>query len=207
MYLMVSLFGARGNSWFVAVAMTAAAFNVVDCQPSIAREFTTTINELDHLPQIRPDYPRPTDPNIVFYIQHSTSPNTVVYAARLAAAGQFDPQHSIDVFWRRYTSGGERTPLSFVERLFAYGVKVSPIAPGTETVTATLVSYPEKPITIDFDDHSQPRAMIQMGEHRARAVYAYVDVDESGLFPSVRQVDVFGIDALSGRVIHELIKP
>jgi hypothetical protein len=177
------------------------------CLPSSAEENSTTITELEQLPQVRPDFPTPTDPNLLFYIQHSTSPNTVVYTAHIDESGTFDREQPIDVYWRRFTSGGTRTPLTFLERVFAYGVKVHSQSSENNTITANIVSYPQRVIKIDFDDQAKPRATIEMGSHHAKLVYVYLDVDESKFLPSIRHVDVFGRDVESGRVLHEVIEP
>jgi uncharacterized protein DUF4833 len=185
----------------------AAVLLLAACASSTATEFSSTITELDRLPRVRPDFPLPTDPNILFYVQRSGGPNTVVYSARLDAAGHIDRAQPIDVFWRRFTRGGIRTPLTFLERMFVYGVNVRPAPPEANAITANVVSYPQRALTIDLDRDGRPRASIQIGGRQAKLAYVYVEVDESTTIPSVVHVDVFGLDVASGRVLHELFKP
>jgi hypothetical protein len=201
-------FGSPLRVGFLIVAIAAAAnANPIGRARSAAAEYSSAITEVDELPQLRPDFPRPTDSNLLFYIQHSSSPNTVVYTANIDPNGQLDPRQPIDVYWRRFTNGGERVPLSFFERLFAYGVKVHSSSPENNAMAANIVSYPQRVINIDFDDQAKPRATIEMGNHYAKLIYVYLAVDESRLIPSVLQVDVFGRDIADGQVLHEVIKP
>jgi hypothetical protein len=184
----------------------AAVLLLAACTSSTATEFFSTITELERLPRVRPDFPQPTDPNILFYVQRSASPNTVVYSARLDAAGHIDRTQPIDVFWRRFTSGGRRVALTFLERMFVYGVNVHSAKPGA-SITANVVSYPKRPITVDLDRDGVPRASIQIGGRNAKLAYVYADVDETTTIPSIRHVDLFGVDVANGRVLHELFTP
>ncbi len=198
----------RGDLHFAAgVLIIAAILTLGDSSPSIARVFADTVTELDNLPQVRPDFPRPADPNILFYIEHSTSPNTVVYTAQMDIAGHLDRDEPIIVFWRRFNSDGARAPLSFLERMFAYGVNVHSTETSANAITANLVSFPQRTVRVDLDGQGKPRASTEMAGHQAKLVYAYVDVDETGLIPYVRHVDIFGIDLTSGRALHELVRP
>jgi hypothetical protein len=187
-------------------AIAAIASNPLDCLLFAAEE-DSAITELEQLPQVRPDFPCPTDPNLLFYVQHSSSPNTVVYAADVDADGQLDLEQPVDVYWRRFTNGGARVPLSMLERIFAYGVEVRPQSSENNSISVNIVSYPQRVIKIDFDDQEKPRASIDMGSHHAKLLYVYLEVDDSKLISSVIHVDIFGLDVASGRVLHEVIKP
>jgi hypothetical protein len=205
---MFSFVDSRGAIFLFAFAtIVASTLDVVDCRSSVADEFASTIIELDKLPLIRPEFVRPADPNLLFYIQNSINANTVVYTARIEANGQLDLDQPIDVYWRRFASGGARAPLSFLERIFAYGIRIHPQKTEDGKVSVNIVSYPQRMITIDFDNQAQPRATIRMGDHRAKLIYVYLEVVESKLFPSVIHVDVFGLDIENARVLHEIIKP
>jgi hypothetical protein len=192
---------------FLPSFLAIAAILLSACGSSSATEFTSTITEIDRVPRVRPDFPLPTDPNILFYVQNSTGPNTVVYAARLDAAGRVNRGEPIDVFWRRFTHGGIRVPLSLLERMFVYGVNVRTSRQESNAVAANVVSYPKRTLTIDLDGEGKPRALIPIGGRSAKLAYVYVEIDESTIIPSVVHADVFGVDVASGHALHELIKP
>ena len=80
------------------------------------------MTELDQLPRMRVEFPVPSEPNMLFYVQRSVNSNTVVYAARLDADGAIDPKTPVDAFWRWYNVDGQKKPLNFIEyfdRVFA----------------------------------------------------------------------------------------
>ena len=68
--------------------------------PAAARDFASTVTESDTLPRLRPEFQTPGEPNQLFYVQRSVNANTVVYAARLDARGDFDSREPVEGFWR-----------------------------------------------------------------------------------------------------------
>jgi hypothetical protein len=180
----------------------------VGCGSAVARaEYASTVAEVQALPIVRPDFPTPTDQNLLFYIQHSSSPNTVVYTARIDRDGKIDPGQPIDVYWRRFANGGGRAPLSFVERMFGYGMHIDRQPEDTSAITGNIVGYPQRSITIKLDSNARPFASIEMGSRVAKLIYVYLNVDERHLIPSVSHADIFGLDLENGYVLHEVISP
>lgn len=192
--------------WRVVITVVAALIAASDVSASAAT-YASTVTEVAALPIVRPDFPQPTDQNLLFYIQHSSSANTVVYTARIDPNGRLDHDEPIEVYWRRFADDGGRASLSFIERLFGYGVHVEPQAKTAVAVTANIVGYPQRAITVDFGSDDNPRALIKMGGRQAKLVYVYLDVDERYLIPFVLHADVFGIDLENGHVRHEVITP
>lgn len=199
-----SVFSIRGR-----VAGTIATIVLsVCCGSAVAlAHYVSTVAEVKALPIVRPDFPTPTDQNLLFYIQHSSSPNTVVYTAHIDRDGKIDPSQPIDVYWRRFANGGGRAPLSFLERTFGYGMHVERQSDDGGRITGNIVGYPQRPITIILDGDARPLASIEIGSRVAKLIYVYLDVDEHRLIPSVSHVDVFGLDLENGHVLHEVITP
>ena len=131
----------RASRWAVRAGLV---LGLIAVQPAHAQDFASRVVELDRLPKARPDIPVASDPNMLFYVQRSTNPNTVVYAARLDAAGKLDMAQPVEGFWRRFKSDGARVPLSFTERNGAYGVDVRRIDRRDDAVLANIVSYPDR---------------------------------------------------------------
>jgi hypothetical protein len=169
-----------------------------------ARQLSSQVTELDAVPRLRPEYPVPDEPDMLFYIERSSNSNTVVYAARRGANGALDAATPVEAFWRWFNVDGAKKPLNFIERMMAYGVKANRAAAG-QPVTFEITSLPERALTLDLDDKKHPQALIQMGGHTARLVYVYLNVIEGGLMPKVPSLDIFGIDKSSGKALHEHI--
>jgi hypothetical protein len=154
------------------------------------------------LPIVRPDFPIPAEPNQLFYLQRSTNSNTVIYAARFDANGNLDARNPVAVYWRRYNTTGERKPLKRIERLFAYGVNVTPRETEGE-FTVTLKPAGNLPLLLRQTGPGKAEALAKVGDRTVRLAYIFLTVDESGLVPSVTGLSGYGIDIRTGRAIAE----
>jgi Domain of unknown function (DUF4833) len=170
--------------------------------PAEARDFTSSVSEGSEIPHLRPEFKVPDEPDQLFYIQRSPNANTVVYAARLDARGDFDSTAPVDAFWRKFNIDGSRQPLNFMERLMAYGVRLDTIRPG-QPITFRVVALPDRTLTLAMDAQHHPEALLQVDGHTVKLSYVYLQVVEGGLLPKVPSLDIFGIDIASGKAIHE----
>jgi hypothetical protein len=155
----------------------------------------------DRMPVQRPDFPKPSDPNMLFYIQRSMNANTVVYAANFRADGTLDPRKPVEAFWRRFNTTGERKALGFMEDRLAYGVRAKRIGDGEFEIR--LVAYPERTMVVRQAGRDAVTVEMRIGAHVVRPVYAYVEVDEGGLIPSVTGLKFFGEDVSNGKAVIE----
>ena len=167
-----------------------------------ARNFTSTVTEVAEVTQIRPEFKRPDEPNQLFYVQRSPNANTVVYAAKLDAKGDFDSRTPVEAFWRKFNIDGGRQPLNFIERMMAYGVRTDRVKAGAP-ITFTIAALPERKLTLTMDANKRPQALIQIGTRTVKVAYVYLHVVEGGLTPSVPELDIFGTDIASGKAVHE----
>jgi len=170
--------------------------------PVQARDFSSSISESDEVIHLRPEFKTPSEPNQLFYVQRSPNSNTVVYAAKLDAQGNFDTRAPVEGFWRKFNIDGSRQPLNFMERMMAYGVKLDTRKQG-QPVSFTIASLPQRRLTLSLDAQRHPQATMAIGSHTVKVVYVYLQVVEGGLTPSVPSLDIFGIDTSSGKAIHE----
>ena len=185
----------------------AAAVFLMFSAAADGRELTSRVTDLDQLPRVRPEYPVPNEPNMLFYIERSVNSNTVVYAANLDSHGRIDPDTPIIAYWRWYNVDGHRKPLNFAERMLAYGIKsVTHDGPGG-SFTFKLAALPERTIFVDLDSKGLPEAFGKVGNRWARLVYVYLEVDDSGLVPDVTAMDFFGYDKHTGKPLREHITP
>lgn len=163
------------------------------------------VTESAQVPAVQPSWPIPNDPGQVFYLQRSTNKNTIVFRARFDKNGNLlrdDPSH---VYWRRYNDGGERKPLKPIERLLAYGVNVKP-APTAGQFYVSLKPLPQMPMLLRQSAPGKAELIGTVGGRKARVVYAYATVDESGLLPKVTHLTVHGIVLANGRAITEVFR-
>ena len=190
----------------MALAIAMALLSFSSCERAEARALKTTVSEIAQIPALRPEYPVPKEPNMLFYIQRSVNSNTVIYVARMDEKARLDRSNPVEAYWRWYNVDGHKKPLNFIERNFGYGVSLDRHAKTSpDQIAFKVVALPEMTLLLERDNQGTARALIQMGSHLARFVYAYLQVDDHGLMPDVTAIDLFGIDAVSGRPLHEHI--
>jgi hypothetical protein len=167
---------------------------------------TGEVRTLDTLPVIRADFPIPSEEGgLLFYLQRSMNPNTIVYVANLTPDGEFDAKEPVKAYWRRFNDDGAIRELDTDEKIFAFGVKSKPAKSGQNTYFVNIVSYPRRKARVTFDENGHPVALAEMGGREARLIYAYMQLGEGWLMPTIRYVDVFGQDVKTGEYLHERI--
>ncbi len=175
---------------------------LLSAAPATARDFTSSVSEGAEIAHLRPEFKVPDEPDQLFYIQRSPNSNTVVYAAKLDAKGEFDSAAPVDAYWRKFNIDGSRQPLNFIERLMAYGVRVDTVKPG-QPITIRVVALPDRKLTLAMDAQHHPEALLEIDGHTVKLSYVYLQVVEGGLLPKVPALDIFGTDIASGKAIHE----
>jgi len=170
--------------------------------PAGARDFSSTVSESNEIVHLRPEFKVPDEPGQLFYVQRSPNANSVVYAARLDAKGNFDSRNPVDAFWRKFNIDGSKKNLNFIERMMAYGVRVTAARQG-QPVTFTIAALPERRLTLGWDAQHHPQATMTMGSRTVKLDYVYLQVEEGGLMPDVPSLDIVGTDIASGKAIRE----
>ncbi len=147
----------------------------------------------------------PDDPNVMFYIQKNTNPNTIVYAMRLGADGKMDPKEPMEVFWRRYQEDGARKKLAWLEKTFAFDFKVKPVEGKENTYVFSLVAMKGKQVFVTQTKTGEANVFMKISGKMARLERIYVMVDDSKRIQSVNSMELFGRDYKTGKLIYEKI--
>lgn len=74
----------------------------------------------------------------LFYLQRTSNTNTIVYELNYKD-GKLNESSPVHVYWIRYAEQGQKAELSWIQRVFAYGVKTKQLDDGSFRVK--LVSY------------------------------------------------------------------
>lgn len=191
------------SSRYIALAAALTALALVPGRDASGREPTSRVEIIDHIPAMREKYPVPKEPNMLFFIERSVNSNTVVYAARMDETGHFDRDTPIDAYWRWYNVDGAHKALNFIERSLAYGVKSVSEPDENGAIGFNVAALPERRLVLKMDKEGHPEALMRLGDHMARLVYVFLEVDDHGLMPSVTAFDIFGIDEATGAALHE----
>jgi hypothetical protein len=147
----------------------------------------------------------PDDPNVMFYIQKNTNPNTIVYALKLGAEGKISTDEPMEVFWRRYQEDGARKELGWLEKTFAFDFKVKAIAGKENTYVFNLIAMKNKNIYVTQTKSGKPNVFMKIAGKTARLERIYVMVDDSKRIQSVNSMELFGRDYKTGKLVYEKI--
>lgn len=150
------------------------------------------------------DYPRPpkTEKSL-FFIQRNLNTNTIVYDLELTEDGMVIPNKPIDVYWLRYGSDGSRKELSWLQSVLAYGYSSKKIKKDEE-YRIKLKAYNERYISLKYIA-GKWRGIVAINGADAYLNNVYVFTDESGIFPQVKYVDIYGVNVANGEPVKERI--
>lgn len=155
----------------------------------------------------RPKFPVPTGiPHMLYYLQRTPNSNTVVYDLNLKADGTLDEDDPVNVYWLRYTEGGTKKGLNFIQRKFAYGIKVKRLS--AEKYEIKSVAYDGRPMYLMKSDKGQYQMYMKISNTMAQLNNIWIQI-EGGTFwvPNVIYVELNGTDPVTGAVKTERFKP
>jgi len=142
----------------------------------------------------------------LFYVQRTPNANTIVYELNLDNNGQPDTDEPVHAYWIRYTEGGKKVDLNFIQRKFAYGLTSKSLGNGKYDIR--FVSYKKFPLTLmkGADGKYHIFATIAQKQFIVNRVFVRI---EGGSFwvPNVRFVEFKGTDPATGKEVTERFKP
>lgn len=137
----------------------------------------------------------------LFFIQRSKNANEVHYDARVTASGALDAKDPMIGYWINKAEGGTRSGLTFAERV-AYGYDCVEVKDRSGW-RLVLKAFPERTMWLVKTDSGRWRARTVVSGRHAYVSKLFVATDESGAFPKVLFVDIYGEDVRSGAVVRE----
>jgi phosphatidylglycerophosphate synthase len=145
--------------------------------------------------------------NQLFYLQRTTNTNTIVCELNLDNTGKLNEESPVHVFWIRFPEGGIRKELSYIQRVFAYGIKSTP--QGNGAYRLHFVSYRKQSLTLmpsPKDNKYHVYATINRKQALLNRIFVKVD---GGTFwsPNVVYMEMKGTDPVTGKELVERFKP
>ena len=156
-----------------------------------------------HRPHHFPDPPIPA--KRMFFLQRNLDANTVMYDLNYTIDNQIDIDEPLDVFYISYADDGQRRELNWIERKFAYGYSSKSIT-GTEEIEISLHAYNKRKIRL-IKDGKRYIPIMEIKGKRAKLTNLFVQADESGIWPKVQFIEIFGKDLVTGEQVFEKFYP
>lgn len=148
-------------------------------------------------------YPIPdSNPNRLFYIQHSNNHNTYVYDVDINK-GLLDSSEPIVAYRIIYTRGGIKADLTGLQRRLAYGVTFKKIA--DKSCTFTLAAYPEKEFFLRIAEKGKAYVMVSVNGKNLILKRMFLFSNKTGT--KVDCINFYGKDIKTGRDVVEKFYP
>jgi hypothetical protein len=144
----------------------------------------------------------------LFYIQRSGNTNTIVYDANVIGNNKISTAKPVDIYWIRYTNGGAKEGLTFIQRNLAYGLSLKHL--GENKYEFNFVSYSKMKFLMYIDAGGKPCAKLQVNGKQMVIRRIFIAIEESSrwtLAPKVQYVEFFGTDPWNGRSMYEKFYP
>jgi len=152
------------------------------------------------------DYPIPPESEeMLFYIQRNHNKNTIIYNANFDKNGNLIEDNPIDVYWIRYEEDGRRMELREIEKLFAYGVKSSKIESEKNQYKIKLVADDKRDLTLIQKEPFKAVVNTRINDKSSQLIHLYIFADNSGFWPKVKYIELYGKDSISGEHYYEKI--
>lgn len=147
-------------------------------------------------------FPVPTgNPLQLFYLQRTSNTNTIVYELNLKK-GRLDESNPVHVFWLRYAEKGQRAELSFIQRVFAYGVKVKHLSDSSYRIR--LVSYAGYSMYLKKTGENKYRLYADINGKQMILSHIFVKIVGGSMWsPDIEYFEVSGIDPATGKPVAE----
>ena len=150
------------------------------------------------------NYPVPPDSdNLLFYIQRNQNLNTVVYELNRLHDGRINPTYPMHVFWVRYSDNGEIQELNYIQNKLAYGYESRMI--NYNAFEFELVSYRNLKFFIGEDLGGKFNAYTKINGQMSQISNIYVYVEDLGLFPDVKYIELYGECLDNSSFVYEKI--
>lgn len=148
------------------------------------------------------NFPIPVgNPNQLFYLQRTPNTNTIICELNVKN-GKVDVDDPVHVFWIRYQEKGQKEELSFIQRTFAYGMKVRKTAENQYEMH--FVSYKKQKLYLQLSADKQYHVFAAINQKMAILSKIYLHIN-GGTFwsPNVEYIELTGTDPITHQVVVE----
>ena len=150
------------------------------------------------------NYPVPEKSDkMLFYIQRNHNANTIIYDARFDENGNLVEDNPIDVYWKRYEEQNQRMELRFIDRWYAYGVDCKRVKGEKNLFKVRLTANKSSVFWLKQTAPFKAIILTQINGEECKLDHLYIYADESGVWPKVEYVELFGQRIKSGEPVYE----
>jgi hypothetical protein len=126
----------------------------------------------------------------LFHIERNKNANIVQYDARIGPDGLLHPKEPVAVYWVRLAEQGQTRQLTWLQKKFAFGVKLK-LNRDTNTATLKLAVDIGRPLLIKQIDEDY-RAIAQINGVDSYVDSLFIHASGKGISTRVNYIELFG---------------
>lgn len=137
----------------------------------------------------------------LFYLQRTSNTNTIVYELNYKN-GTLDKRNPVHPFWIRYTEQSQRAELSWIQRTFAYGVRIKLMEDSSYRVR--LVSYAGYSMFLKKGADGKYRMHAPINGQLMILNRVFVKITGGSMWsPDIEYFELSGTDPATGKPVSE----
>lgn len=137
----------------------------------------------------------------LFYLQRTSNTNTIVYELN-TKKGILNKENPVHVFWIRYAEKGQKAELSWIQRVFAYGVKIKLMPDSSYRVR--LVSYAGYTMYLKKGADGKYKMYAPINGQLMILNRLFVKITGGTMWsPDIEYFEVSGLDPANGKTVAE----
>lgn len=137
----------------------------------------------------------------LFIVARNKNANIVSYDVRRRPTGELELAAPLDAYWIMRAEDGHREPLTWIERQAAYGFSVSHVS--LKGFTLRLQAFKQREIHVEWTARGY-RAYLTIAGKKTALNRIFVMAAEGGLLPTVRYVELQGVNELGAPVAERI---
>jgi hypothetical protein len=147
--------------------------------------------------------PEPTAQRL-FHIERNKNTNIVVYDAQVMPDSSLAEEDPVTVYWIKLAEGGHTKELKGIEKRMAYGFKVE--SREGNRLVIDMVAKVGRDLVVDKHEGTY-RAFMDINGSQALLEKIYIFAKETLMLPSVKYIELYGVDLETGEEAYEKFKP
>jgi hypothetical protein len=144
----------------------------------------------------------------LFRIGRSRDANEIIYKIKFDQTGQPDKSDPIEIHWIKRTNSNKVEPLTWIQKKYAYGIKILNESKKEDEINFQFVSYDKRTFILKKNVENCYKVFTVSGEEEVEVSRIFIQIDGGSFWlPAISRVELHGIEAATRNLAVETIKP
>jgi len=164
---------------------------------------------ISKFPTDQNNFPKPDGiSNLLFYVQRTINTNTIIYELNVNSEGNINEKNPVKVYWLNFENQKSISPLTYIQRHYAYGLSLKNTDKEKGIYTLNFVSYKKRDFFLIKSHDGKYRVYAEVNNKFLALNKIFVQIDGGSFwFPNVKQIEVSYVAPGSLKEEIEIIKP